>query len=106
MTAPKHTPAPWQSFDFTVRAADYKTIIADVCVSQPLTGAPPPAEYEHNARLIAAAPMLLAVLKMVLCRLDYGGTGKPWFDVAADVLPVPLFEIRAAIDAAEGREEC
>ncbi len=51
-------------------------------------------ENAANARLIAAAPDLLAALRAVLDRHNYQGTGEPW--------PHLLVVVRAAINRAEG----
>jgi len=90
----KHTPGPWKAGPFNV-IADSGAIVADCCARDAITGTPAPAEYAANAKLIAAAPDLLAVCKMVLDRHSYQGTGEPWSD---------LFKAaREAIAKAEGK---
>ena len=69
MTKAQHTPAPWVFWvdDFEVNilsnAGDRSVPIADVCVDEDTTFAPTLPEAVANARLIAAAPELLAVAK-------------------------------------------
>lgn len=70
----KHTPGPWESFGpmrFTVYGGDPKVRIAviDYC-----TGADS-AEHDANARLISAAPDLLAALRSNLEYLELKAQG-------------------------------
>lgn len=58
----RHTPGKWNDEGFTVQLED-RTIIADCCVTNPISGSPPAKEYRANARLIAAAPVMLEALQ-------------------------------------------
>jgi hypothetical protein len=60
-----HTPGPWQAVDDEILACDGDVRIADV----PLCDGTNPTEWQANARLIAAAPDLLAALKDTSFRL-------------------------------------
>ena len=73
MTQAKHTPGPWlrdreSGFDCDVRAANGRKIASVNVQNQPKSKegcALRKKENEANARLIAAAPEMLSVLKMV-----------------------------------------
>lgn len=92
MTQPKHSPAPWKS-GRNVIAAD-STVICTV--NRPLGG--DARIEESNARLIAAAPDLLASLKeMVAGLLATASLGLNEDEVAR------LQRAEAAISRAEGR---
>lgn len=65
----KHTEGTWNDEGFTVQLED-RTIIADCCVTNPISGSPPAKEYRANARLIAAAPELAEALKDCIERLE------------------------------------
>lgn len=56
-----HTPGPWLYYDGGIIGSE---LIADLDV---LTFTTPAEEKAANARLIAAAPMLLAVLEGMIC---------------------------------------
>ena len=89
----KHTPGPWEVFDshsgiYILDSAEQSAVCRlEWCL-----------EAEANARLIAAAPELLAALKRLW--LYFGvrcdGTPRDWTEWR---------EARAAIDKAEGRAE-
>jgi hypothetical protein len=74
MSDPKHTPGPWKAEGYHVRQSGQRgtRMIADVCYTGPRHT--PPDEYpkscriadEANARLIAAAPELIAMLEEIL----------------------------------------
>lgn len=90
-TSTKHTPGPW-----TVKRSARNGFPWVVCDNglQPsdiMLGVP---EVEANARLIAAAPDLLAALRSVLTLVDGGFKVGPKTHVVED--------IRAAIAKAEG----
>ena len=90
-----HTPGHWTYFMRT--RADAKKVtgfyikpengydIAELHV----TSSRPREEQMANARLIAAAPKLLAACQAVLDRHNYQGTGQPW--------PELFRQVRAAV---------
>lgn len=89
----KHTPGPWITGGFYIRGPQ-KELLAR------MRGAPSP-EREANARLIAAAPDLLAALKTARECIVY--CSRAHNDVqSGEGFPVELF-IDAAIAKAEGR---
>ncbi len=69
MITPKYTPGPWGVESEYVRAGKHLTI-ADCC---PDCGSRVRMDetWQANARLIAAAPDLLAALNVTVARLDY-----------------------------------
>ncbi len=85
MTEPPYTPGPWQAVaSQPVRCTQCYSIRADpplgpgrliattrTYTASPTTGQYPP-EHEANARLLAAAPELLAALKRLLRETSYG----------------------------------
>jgi hypothetical protein len=94
----KHTPGPWEAFGpvkFTVYGGDPKVRIAviDYC-----TGAPTD-EHDANGRLIAAAPDLLAAL-----RLAQEAMRAPLDDWKGEIERKALDAARAAIAKAEGKQ--
>ena len=103
-----HTPGPWHVCGDMIRSTVSNAAmrsVAKVYVSQ-MHGKP---EAAANARLIASAPDLLAVLKRVLgnteraedeCRLD--GFGYCYTHTSA--FPCLVEQMRAAIAKAEGRD--
>ena len=102
----KHTPGPWfaarNSSFWEVKPQrelfDYNTpfTVADVCASAP--GNPDGGLQEANARLIAAAPDLLASLQLMVDRfLDTEGSYGAWENDALEAA-------RAAIAKATGGE--
>lgn len=93
-TAASHTPGPWEHFgpgNPQVYGGDPKR---RVCVLDRLTGADMAEDYA-NARLIAAAPDLLAALKALHHQCDYMGAPADHPDMLAAV---------TAIAKATGRE--
>ena len=60
MSAPQHTPGPWEVADM-VRAS---VLIGGACVRLPIND-----DARANARLIAAAPDLLKVLRMARAKI-------------------------------------
>lgn len=98
MAQGQHTPGPWTvtrskmetdgAFDYAI-SADGVLVLAEVFGRDAKGGWPP---SEANARLIAAAPDLLAMLKVAQLWLDVDGR----FDMQG---------INAAIAKAEGRDQ-
>lgn len=69
----KHTPGPWLAVARTnafieIEAPDQHGYSAKKVASTSVTN------HEANARLIAAAPTLLAALKEIVSQIDQGGT--------------------------------
>jgi hypothetical protein len=99
MNKPKtsYTPGPWSAEECRSGFAVYANKSGDAVVrTEDDEGRYGPIDNEANARLIASAPELLAVLKRLcstFCACCYGSTraGAEWR------------EARAAIDKAEGR---
>ncbi len=96
-----HTPAPWNVQDNT--AEPYGQLTVDsaahgavaICYTMEKGETVAPAECFQNARLIAAAPDLLAALQMV--------AGIWSHDLTANIDPEsPLAKVRAAIAKATG----
>jgi hypothetical protein len=87
-----HTPGPWEAHNHRIYAEDTNLHIADIC------RAPDGDWSPANARLIAAAPELLAALKIMtpLVRLKYGNLDSEVYLQTEKAL--------AAIAKAEGRE--
>ncbi len=99
-TTGKHTPGPWEVGDGGVRGSEHTIYCSDRTGSavatvkfEPidLTGRSP-HERAANARLIAAAPDLLAACKMVA---DIAVSWSP-------ITPGDIAQVRAAIAKAEG----
>lgn len=100
-----HSPAPWQldipaasGKSCTVRAGDHRTPIAEVLkpgltYNDAYRGPRYAHEYQANARLIAAAPELLAALKDAIL----------WVNVEDQSAPEYLAKWRAVIAKAEER---
>lgn len=90
MSAPKHTPGPWQMRSQRIQRA--ATVEAPgrtpICVT---TGVESKVTHEANARLIAAAPDLLAALEAVA-----------EFWAGGDVPPELDAQMRAALAKATG----
>lgn len=59
----KHTPGPWTTGGFYVKAADGHIMIADVTCGN----GPPTDEEKANAHLIAAAPDMYEALVALTC---------------------------------------
>ena len=100
MSAPlTHTPAPWYVEDGTdIMAVDAKGHAELLATAYPMkrrTERAGEVVARHNARLIAAAPELLAILKEAMKALDEGDTYQ------GEVLEV-IAEARYAIGRAEG----
>lgn len=107
----QHTPGPWQieTWNYsgsrtvpTIRTA--KDAIAQLCNLWRPEDNPHEmgvAEQEANARLIAAAPDMLAALKAFLRAPSIGSSGPG--SVSIEVQTFNLNEARAAIAKAEGR---
>lgn len=91
-----HTPGPWSSEPGNAITADFGGV--GVAILEPIddfwcgdcSRYPTPEEMAANARLIAAAPELLAALKNLLCEADDDGITREGVDRAL-----------AAIDNAE-----
>ena len=90
----KHTPGPWQTSIDGERVLDNTESFVANC--KPTDSAFP--MNKANARLIAAAPELLAALKV----LTLDAAVKSWLE-AHD--PKAIEQARAAIARAEGREQ-
>lgn len=104
----EHTPGPWEYFDhpaytnvFTVGPREFKTV-AEVRAGNEEDGLP--EQTEANARLIAAAPDLLAALLAILQAHEI--TSDHFEEVEVDgemVRPGAISELaRAAIAKAKG----
>ncbi len=96
----KHTPGPWHGRREAVTGPD-GTLLAAIQFVE-FNGGPIPMEEGHaNARLISAAPELLAIAKLII---------KEWAAPTEGVLPGELIarlsqyaaEAKAAIEKAEG----
>lgn len=84
----KHTPGPWKTDGITIYAdAAQSGMVAD-CRAQ-MSGT------RANARLIAAAPTMLAALEAVIERFDFGMVPE---------MPRLESQLRAAIAIAKGEE--
>jgi hypothetical protein len=109
-----HTPGPWPVPHFAtghgcdcryILAGEHMGGIAEVYVdngkkvSDGGNDCPPIEEAKANARLIAAAPELLAALKRIVAEVDRPQTGAP---VVGGVLRA-IAESRDAIAKAEGK---
>jgi hypothetical protein len=92
----QHTPGPWETAvndegQWDVCDAGGGDLLADLSDC--------PENAEANARLIAAAPELLAALKAILARVESGeGMGGKFLGGP----PLPIREARAAIARATG----
>lgn len=114
MNAPKHTPGPWHISNSgyanapnailgDTREPNWKSrhpyiackLIAEVFTDE----SPDRPEKEANARLIAAAPALLAALHRVVAELD----GEPGDSLEKVFSSNACAQIRAAMAQAEGR---
>lgn len=99
----KHTAGPWKvthghGDKNRLVTNSYNVLIADVYSDSPEDlGLPQKFEYPANARLIAAAPALLEVVKHVLAMSDDAYlTGHPeWYEIVK--------EAAAALAQAEGK---
>jgi hypothetical protein len=102
VVAKTHTPGPW-----VIHAwgdADYEVLAGDSCVCNVPCGGDEGGEGRHdvteaNARLIAAAPMLLQTMAGVLKQMKDGG----YFEDS--VIGRWAYVIESAINRAEGRGE-
>lgn len=98
-TSAQHTPGPWTVHDWAsdlrVQGANGETVV--ILRTQTGDGY---QQYLANARLIAAAPALLAALKRAERSLQALGAGKPWTAVETRAAAE---EARAAIHAAKGK---
>ena len=117
MTAPKHTPGPWeamyghhQSYDhFQASIYNVDTAPRGKAIARlpELGDEDTDAEFKANARLIVASPDLLAALRGVLAE-PYGCTlcdsGKPRNAAKGHQPDCPYEAARAAIAKAEGKE--
>lgn len=91
----KHTPGPWYCVDTSNHAHDYRLLAANG-VPLPLNVvANDHSEQRANARLIAAAPDLLAALRGMVCLYEFMHARNPHTDSR------PL-QALAAIAKAEG----
>ena len=93
----QHTPGPWEVHKNVSKKGELG-IIADSApcvIAHGMSEKHWPEIANANARLIAAAPELLAKLSALVRRSDNGDTIEPgWYEIA---------EARAAIAKAEGR---
>lgn len=115
----KHTPGPWE-VDYEETGVRWPTVIApeepgyddgapeEVCrisISYPIdadSDCPKRIEAEANARLIAAAPELLAACKAIICEGSHGNT--VYGDSDHISLNDSVWMCQHAADKAEGRE--
>jgi len=111
MSETKHTPGPWH-VRFGGRQEDDGWCVASQSSSDPIVVAeswprvmPPRSQLIANARLIAAAPELLAALKDTLCLAEAYFDTLPDDGEAQDHYMASVIEpARNAIAKAEGRE--
>jgi hypothetical protein len=111
----KHTPGPWKLSHSGYANAPFVLHVGDVNPNYnrryPLQGVDWIAEirddesedhprYEANARLIAAAPQLLAILKTIVAQLHNTCVSDM---ESGDAMCVSVDEAKAAIAKAEGR---
>lgn len=103
-----HTPGPWMLHaPGSMRACDGRHGSADGCrtiVEAEIVGVPRP-EAEANARLISAAPELLAALKEMADMMEMLWEAVPWgqtFNLDAKLLNEAPLHAKAAIAKAEG----
>lgn len=100
MTQATHTPGPWGCADTSYHAHDYRLSRPNgehLPVNAPYNDH---SEQRANARLIAAAPDLLAALEAVLAAWD-----EPYYgdlDMARDTMFDAIEPARAAIAKAKG----
>ncbi len=75
----KHTSGPWKTFQRVSQDCLAEIVVAadNGC---PIAVVSNHAEFKNNAKLIAAAPDLLKVLKRIADAVDFNGTGHPLFD--------------------------
>ena len=73
-----HTPGPWRHRGVGIVTAQERAVAVDRRGHRPLVAAAYTSldEWEANARLIVAAPDLLAALQALVAELD--GPGKPY----------------------------
>ena len=96
-----HTPGPWavrfteQSNVIQIVAHDVGAVIARTAEAHPESGIY--SDIEHNARLIAAAPELLAALDDLVQQIDKGAKAG-----RLDLTVIFTTEARAAIARARG----
>lgn len=87
----KHTPGPWardtgSGFGCDVRAENGRKVAATWGINNGDPNRPAyRAECDANARLIAAAPELLAALEMALVYVDGEGTPEQYEQVVAAI---------------------
>lgn len=103
MSAPKHTPGPWEAAnlgDYTDFDGNSRVILGDdrrIAVVQHCGT----EEDEANTTLFEAAPDLLAAAKALhLATRGAAGEGPPGLDIERE-----LFDMESAIAKAEGRED-
>ena len=97
----KHTPGPWREVGNFVVTSNGTGAICRMSVSGPIGYAAEPASWENeaNARLIAAAPDLLAALESWIACANDGDRHPPaWIDV----FNACAAQSRAAIARARG----
>jgi hypothetical protein len=93
-----HTPGPWRHEGDRIYADGGGRWLYDITPGMGLD-ADDPAEDEANARLIAAAPELLAALKDILADLEHGD---PAADLTADMADTARAALADRLDAAYG----
>lgn len=99
MTNTKHTPGPWRT-DNNIGRKSELGVVADAapCVIATMCNAKAwPVEAKANARLIAAAPDLLAALEKLIDHVAITNIGK-----RDGVIAISLDHGRAAIAKAKG----
>jgi hypothetical protein len=96
----QHTPGPWRVDTMRHSAKSEVFVIPGVCV---VTGATTEADSEANARLIAAAPELLAVLREIAEHMPV--SAPPSQRDIANLQRAVMPRARAAIARAEGRAQ-
>lgn len=95
----KHTPGPWQikSYDGELRILD----------STPIGSSPPIADVnmflngEANARLIAAAPEMLEVIKGLVARIEEGTLVRDLSKDHLETWPLRMLELVKNLQAAQ-----
>lgn len=114
MAAAQHTPGPWSVEgpdcfgDYNIHCPGERAVVAAV-----ISNVRPDDEVAANARLIAAATELLALLKQALAFMEADsppcGPGECVGEMSTinlktdERVEIDLFDLRAAIAKAEGR---
>ncbi len=113
----KHTPGPWEAIEYTAHLEVFGRITEGSGIRQRVAFVQdctiPPEEQRADARLIAAAPELLAACKDMIEGIDRIKANTPtawtrlreWAGDEATGLMQAISDARAAIAASEGGTE-